>query len=87
MKSYLTKSGIKTLDWPGNIPNLNAIQNFWHIMVTKTAAKKPATQIKLQKSILRVWFHDIAWDYNQKLISSMPDCKAVIAARGGSTKD
>ena len=57
-------------------------------MGKKIAAKKPATQIKLQESILRVLFHDFAWDYIQKLVSSMPDrCKAVIAARGGSTKD
>lgn len=87
MQTYLKTCGIKVLDWPGNSPDLNPIENCWHIMGTKIAEKKPSTKLTLQESIIRVWHHELGQDYIQRLISSMPDrCKSVIAARGGSTK-
>ena len=56
-------------------------------MSTEIAAKKPATKIKLQERILRVWFHDIGWNYIMKLISSMKSgCMSGIGTRGGATK-
>ena len=83
MKAYLTKSGIKVLDRPGNSLGLNPIESCWQIMGTEIPPKKPATKTELQESILRAWFHDSGRDYNQKLISSKPDrCKAVIAKVG-----
>ena len=62
VKTYLIKSGIQVLDWPGNSFELNPIENCWHIIQPKITAKKPATKIELQKSILRIWFHDIGQD-------------------------
>ena len=87
MQTYLKTCGIKFLDWSGNSPDHNPIENCWHIMGTKIAEKKPSTKLTLQESIIRVWHHELGQDYIQHLISSMLDrCKSVIEARGGSTK-
>ena len=75
------------MDWPGISPDLNPIENCWHIMGTKIAEKKTSTKLTLQENIIRLWHHELEQDYMQRLISSMPNhCKPVIATRGGSTK-
>lgn len=56
------------LDWPGNNPDLNPLENSWRITGDKIAAKNPATKIKLQEIIIWVWYHEIAHDYIQKVI-------------------
>lgn len=37
-------------------------------MDAKIAVKKPTAKIKLQESIITVWYHEIDYDYIQKLI-------------------
>lgn len=87
VKDFLASSEIATLTWPGNSPDLNPIENCWKFVGVKLAAKKPRNKRELQEAIIHVWNHELTADYLQKLILSMPTrIKAVIKARGGTTK-
>lgn len=75
------------MKWPGNSPDMNPIENCWYQVGKKIAQKKPKNKQELIETIKNVWNNDLDIEYIRKLISSMPDrCKAVIAARGGTTK-
>jgi transposase len=87
VRNYLQISAIILLGCPGNSPDLNPIENCWHVMSNKIAGRKPANDRTLQEVIICVWCHELWSEYIKKLINLMPDrCKAVIKARGGPTK-
>lgn len=84
MKSEL---GIESLDWPGNSPDLNPIENVWSLMSVKIRQKKPKSLLELMKTIEKVWFEEITAEYLEALYDSMPNrIKCVIKAKGGTTK-
>ena len=41
VSDFLEKKNIKTLDWPGNSPNLNPIENLWAILKDNVADSIP----------------------------------------------
>lgn len=87
VKQWLVKKSITSLPWPGNSPDLNPIENCWKIVGRKLSQKKPRTLQGLKETLIRIWFHEITLDHIQNLIASMPSrCRAVIRARGGTTK-
>ena len=50
---FLRKQKFKTLDWPGNSPDLNPIKNFWHLMKDKVAEEQPTSAKELIEAIKR----------------------------------
>ena len=73
--------------WPGNSPDLNAIENCWQVVEKKVAAHKSTSLDDLQQKIKLVWCTEISIEYCQKLVDSMPQrLAAVIANKGGPTK-
>ena len=49
-QKFLDEENIRTLDWPGNNPDLNPIENFWSEMAKKLAAKGPEPKMSCRDS-------------------------------------
>ncbi len=51
------------LDWPGNSPNLNPIENCWSVMKMKLKNKEITSLPKLIQAIKMMWVTDMTPDY------------------------
>lgn len=74
--------------WPANSPDLNPIENLWHILRTNIKRRVPTPMRKedLAATLQEEWAK-LNMDMVNKLIESMPRrLQAVIDANGGSTK-
>lgn len=40
VKNYLSSKNIPILDWPGNSPDMNPIENVWTVLKTQLSKKK-----------------------------------------------
>ena len=72
VKARFDKNGIDVMDWPGNNPNLNPIENLWHRLKILVAKEKPGNKVKLMEAIVKSWYHVITADELAKLVESMP---------------
>ena len=81
------KKEVKVLDWPGNSPDLNPIENLWTVMKDKVVEKQPSSLPDLCRAIKEVWVKEISKEYCANLVNSMPRrIAAVIQSNGGHTK-
>ena len=78
----ISANGIKTLDWPGNSPHLNAIKEVWNVMKKKCG--------RLEKSKMELWegvcraLHSVSRQRLMKLYDEMPKrVMTVYKAKGG----
>ena len=85
---FFVKNNVKVLDWPGNSPDLNPIENLWAICKKRLRQFDCTTKTKLIEAVIQTWFHDIEIEaICEKLIHSMPKrVKLVIKAKGGHIK-
>ena len=68
------------LNWPGNSPDLNPIQNLWTVLKDKVSEKQPTSTKELEEAIKAVCCC-------RSLVESMPkSLEAVIKVKGGPTK-
>ena len=58
MQTFFAQIGITLLDWPGNSPDLNLIENLWEIIKRKLSKYYCSTKISLIEAIIRIWYHD-----------------------------
>ena len=87
VKEFLMKNRVKVLDWPGNSPDLNPIENLWSQMKDLVAEKQPPSAAALVAAIKDVWVKEIKNDYCASLVASVPRrLQAVMDARRGHTK-
>jgi transposase len=86
LKEY--KEEFSVLDWPGNSPDLNPIENCWSVMKMKFKNNKEITSLpKLILAIKEMWVKDMTPEYFKKLASSMPKrLKMVLQNKGDMTK-
>jgi transposase len=87
VKNWMKSQRINVLEWPGNSPDLNPIENLWFIMKRKVRGHAPKSMADLQYWIKRVWVQEVSPEYCSKLVSSMPRrIQAVLQSRGKMTK-
>jgi transposase len=87
IKAYLAEQPFQVIDWPGNSPDLNPIENCWNFMKGKLKDKDVSSVPKLINEIKMLWTTKISREYFKKLSDSMPTrIKKVLAAKGECTK-
>lgn len=88
VKTFFRQNGLKTLDWPGNSPDLNPIENLWSICKGRLRKMDCTTKDKMISALLKIWFRDENFKKQcQTLVDSMPRrVKMVIDNKGGHTK-
>ena len=79
------KMKITVLDWPGNSPDLNPIENLWSIVKNSLRKMDYTTKIKLIEAVIHVWFHDekIKKICKTLVLSMKKRVKSVLENKGG----
>ena len=86
-KTWFQDNNVRLLDWPGNSPDLNPIENLWARLKRLVASRRPSNKAQLIESIISCWFHVISADELKNLVDSMPRrCRAIINAKGYASK-
>lgn len=87
VQTFMKENKVKVLDWPGNSPDLNPIENLWNILKKRLAKMDCTTKEKMITNSIQVWFHDDeVMNMCNKLVESMPRrVGEVISAKGGHT--
>ena len=70
--SNFLKKNIKTLEWPGNSPDLNSIENLWAVLKDKMADEHSTSATNLEMAIKGIWTQKITAEYCKHLVHSMP---------------
>ena len=84
---WLSDNKYRVLEWPGNSPDLNPIENSWHICKNKVECHDTGSIPKLQEVVKKVWRQEISKVDCKNLIKSMPDrLQMVIDNKGEMTK-
>ena len=86
-KKWFVDAELEVLEWPGNSPDLNPIENLWHQAKMKLQRRNTSSVPKLIKAIKEMWVKDMDAAYCKSLVHSMPRrLQRVIDAKGEMTK-
>jgi transposase len=84
-KKWKEENNINNLPWPAVSPDQNCIENAWHVLKIRVAARKPSNLKQLARVVRDEWYKLDKY-YAAKLVQSMPRrVQAVIEANGDYT--
>jgi transposase len=87
VKQWLQTSQIPVLDWPGQSPDLNPIENAWFMIKKRVASRKPTSLEHLKNIIKEVWEESFSSAECQILVETMPErIRAVMKNQGAHCK-
>ncbi|GFX11156.1 putative transposase like protein [Trichonephila clavipes] len=88
IKAFLAEQNIPLLDWPGNSPDMNSIENDWELIKREVAKDVITNKTQLLERIIHMWNHPPQMQETvQSFIDSMQRrIEALIAAKCGLTK-
>lgn len=87
VRNWMTNKRIEVLEWPGNSPDLNPIENLWMLLKRKVKIHQPKNMQELIFYIKRVWCLEINTTLCKSLVDSMPRrINKVLASKGYATK-
>ncbi|GFX72800.1 uncharacterized protein TNCV_4063951 [Trichonephila clavipes] len=88
IKAFLAEQSIPLLDWPGNSPDRNTIENVWELMKREVAKDVITNKTLLLERNIHAWNHPPQMQETvQSCIDSTPRrIEDLIAAKGGTTK-
>lgn len=85
-RQFLAQKGVKILEWPGNSPDLNPIENMWGKVQSLLPRSLPRSQEDFLDQVRLAWKR-IPLSYIRALMRSMPQrVRAVAKARGAQTR-
>lgn len=86
--AFLEAKKIAVLDWPGNSPDLNPIENIWALLKDEASKFNPTTKEQLITVLKQVWNEcpTIKTAIKSHISSMCHRIQAVLEAKGGSTK-
>lgn len=84
--TFLAAKGVSVLDWPGNSPDLNPIENVWGYVQSRIPRTPMRNAEHLWEHVQAAWSR-VPRSYIQKLFLSMPSrIQCVIAGKGYPTR-
>ena len=85
---FLAHNNIEVLEWPGNSPDMNPIENICQFLKKEIAKNEIKNKVHLIEKLVHEWNHSEELQNKvRNCISSMPRrIKALIAAKGHPTK-
>ena len=88
MEWFRNRPNIRLIDWPGNSPDLNPIENCWAWMKSQLANCQATSIPQLEEEIMRLWVYRMSdSEYLRNLVMSMPRrLQAVLENGGNATK-
>ena len=85
MRTFFEESGLTILEWPGNSPDMNPVENLWAIIKRRLQKEDCSTMQKMISAVIKVWYHDEELaEMCSNLVESMPKrVKMLVKAKGG----
>ena len=85
-KVFLDRLDVNVIDWPGNSPDLNPIENLWYIIKRQLPCGSTLTSDELWESIQDIWYKTPSY-LCRRLFDSIPRrIAAVLQSKGYPTK-
>ena len=84
--NFFQQQKLRVLDWPGNSPDLNPIENCWQKMKNTMEQKKTPNLETLKLELMKVWCQEMSLDYFQNLSNSMPKRLQMVIKKKGNMK-